>query len=289
MEREYANIYLAAKERWEKWSEAAKEHFRLFNEAIKNWRTENLPKSLPSYFDFDPNSGEGDPRCTCASACFFMWAAGAEKRGDVIQIHRPYFDPTSFAKLDVREAEAAYRKLFADARSYLAELGVPNAIIERMFRTSSDNATYLSADELNSLRMPAYFEELKLARCGPEPRLEDQSNAPLDAPAQGNARYLSNQQRRFLMKKILRVICWRDSQTSFRRQAITAYLRDGKAGPTQNMGRSGKGPATPNYVGPSEVAEPPKNRPANKENREEDFKRQLDALDGAEPETPEKH
>ncbi len=268
----------------ERYQKAAKEIDRLmpeFFDAIRDWRHKKMPK-FPHYFDYDPVSGEGDPRCACASACFFMWAAGAEKKGDVIQIHRPYFDQASFAKLNVREAEMAYQELSNQARTYLTAAGVPEGIVERMFKTSSNEASYLSADEIKALSMPPYLAELKLARCGPEPREEDQSNAPLSPELKDPEAILTPQQRRFLIKHAQREICWQNSQEAFRKQAIAAYLRDGKENPTQNIARSGKG-ANGESAGTSEIAKPLKSSPTNKEDLDQDFTAQLEALGGAGP------
>jgi hypothetical protein len=40
---------------------------------------------------YDPVTKRGDRNCTCASACFFVWAAGVKRLGNVVIIHRPYF------------------------------------------------------------------------------------------------------------------------------------------------------------------------------------------------------
>ena len=117
-----------SRERYQKAFEYDQRHMAEFLGALRDWRHKKLPK-LADFFDYNPVTGEGDPRCTCGSACFIIWAAGAEKRGDVIQIHRPYFDQASFAKMDVRQAEIAYQKLSDDVRSYLLDASVPRELL----------------------------------------------------------------------------------------------------------------------------------------------------------------
>src|SRR6185369_3256103 len=79
---------------------------------------EPQPPLPVSHGDYDPRYGIGDARCTCASACFFIWAAGAEREGDVIMIHRPYVDPQQYAMLGADEAQAAYKKLADKVRDF---------------------------------------------------------------------------------------------------------------------------------------------------------------------------
>jgi hypothetical protein len=117
---------------------------------------------------FNPTTGDGDPRCQCASACFFIWAAGRTRLGSALQIHRPYFDKEKYAALPPDEARNAYEKLSVTARKFLDEVGVPNQVVTRMFSVSSDQATYLTPAELSLMRHSPYFQELMSSKCGPE-------------------------------------------------------------------------------------------------------------------------
>ncbi len=112
---------------------------------------------------------------TCNSACVFVVAGG---RGRIsspplkMGLHRPYFDPSEFAGLTAEQAATKYRELEKMVRDYLIVQRVPQATIERMFDTASENIFYLSADEVNDGAVgegdPA-FDEWLTARCGAVP------------------------------------------------------------------------------------------------------------------------
>lgn len=115
---------------------------------------------------FDPRSGVGDGRCVCASACFFIWAAGMERIGDAILIHRPSFEPKEFATVSLTEARSLYNRLLPMADKYLREMGIPESLSTRALSIGSDRAEYLTTEELSRLRKSTAYEELIIARCG---------------------------------------------------------------------------------------------------------------------------
>jgi hypothetical protein len=57
-----------------------------------------------------------DEKCVCGSACFFIWAAGSERGGEAIYIHRPYIDPMLYRDLAEKTPEA-YGEVFRVARA----------------------------------------------------------------------------------------------------------------------------------------------------------------------------
>lgn len=123
-------------------------------------------ESTARAWTFDPSNGEGDARCTCASACFFIWAAGSRRDGGVVEIHRPYFNPVEYATLKPSEARSAYDGLISLSKEYLNMMGVPDGIIARMFSISSAAASYLSVEEMAGLKHNPAFRELEIAMCG---------------------------------------------------------------------------------------------------------------------------
>ena len=161
--------------------------------------------------DYDPRYGIGDPRCTCASACFFIWAAGAEREGDVIVIHRPYVDPQQYAMLSADEAQAAYKKLADKVRDFLVKIGIDNSLIEKMMRVDSEHALPLTSAELASLRIAPYWQELKLANCP-----KDDTDIPSDIKAPGDLEQIMDDRRK---------LCWNYKQDALRSPLIEAYLR----------------------------------------------------------------
>lgn len=123
-----------------------------------------------SSMQFNPSTGMGDSRCECASACFLVWAGGVGREGDVIGIHRLYFDATMFGSLTGSEAGDKYRVAEEEVRSYLAEMDIPDYLIRLMFANSSRQMRYLRKSELEGISgLPPAIEELKIARCGERP------------------------------------------------------------------------------------------------------------------------
>lgn len=198
-------------------------HMPIFQKALREGKP--LPKNPAHLSTFDPRSGRGDSGCICASACFFIWIAGAERQGDVVVVHRPYFDPTTYKTLEMAEARAAFLALTRDARKFLSDLETPSDIVDKVFSTPSDKAIYLSRAELTNLRTAAYYGELKIATCGAEPGQE--LTLPSDAFDKYEGRYkaLTPAERRRLLKLAEREICWRDSQAEVRRKINSAFLR----------------------------------------------------------------
>jgi hypothetical protein len=116
-----------------------------------------------------------DADATCASACFFIWIAGAQRQGNyMLVVHRPYFDPTEFSKLGSDQAQSAYAELEKVAYSYLEAMGTPGSVIDLIRRTPSNNGTTLETrfvvEEL--WPMAPDIDEWLRAKCGAfSPRL----------------------------------------------------------------------------------------------------------------------
>jgi hypothetical protein len=211
-------------------AEEVLQNSRAVIDALKNHIT--LPK-VEVHGDFDPLSVKGDPNCTCASACFFIWAAGSERKGDVIQVHRPYFNPALFARLNTADAETAYQKLADEARTYLRQVGVQDGLIDRMFNIDSQHGAYLTAEDLKLLQAPAYLVELKFAKCGREPQAGDDSVNALarKVAAQhivlpGDMNVLSPLEKALIIRRAERNLCWQKAQAQSRQEAISSYVKE---------------------------------------------------------------
>jgi hypothetical protein len=106
--------------------------------------------------------------CDCTSACFFIWAGGSGREGDVIGVHRMSY--TDFATKPVEEARRMYAEVIKRTTDYLEQMGIPENIRGLTFATSSAELRYLTRQELAPiLGFPPAIEELKIARCGPRP------------------------------------------------------------------------------------------------------------------------
>jgi hypothetical protein len=106
------------------------------------------------------------PECYCASACFLIWAAGIERDGWSIGLHRPSIESTSFGNLPALQASRMYRSLLGDINSYLAEMEIPQSLIEEMTDTSSAGIRWLKLEEFESLEEVPSIAEWITASCG---------------------------------------------------------------------------------------------------------------------------
>lgn len=120
---------------------------------------------------------------SCSSACFFILTAGVSRTvGDsVVGVHRPYYDKRYFADLSLSEAEEKYRELEQRSRNYLKAMGVPTAIVEKMFLMASDEVHDLSASEREFLLKGSFaYEEWIKAKCVPLSSEERKDFNPFD-------------------------------------------------------------------------------------------------------------
>ncbi len=106
--------------------------------------------------------------CLCASACFFIWAAGSTREGERIYVHRPRLDPKVFDDLPEKAGDV-YATVARDARSYLADMDVPTSIVDRMFDTASTHGSPLTLEELDQMGEAPYYSEFRISKCGPLP------------------------------------------------------------------------------------------------------------------------
>jgi len=104
--------------------------------------------------------------CNCASACSLIWAAGIERDGGAVGLHRPSIESTSFGNLPSDQASRMYRSLLADINAYLSEMEIPLSVVEAMTDTSSAGIRWLTIKESNSLEEVPSIAEWISASCG---------------------------------------------------------------------------------------------------------------------------
>lgn len=104
--------------------------------------------------------------CNCASACFLIWAAGIERDGGIIGLHRPSTESTSFGNLPSQQASSIYRSLLAEINNYLSEMEVPQSLVEAMTGTSSAGIRWLTSEEYKSLQEVPSVAEWVASSCG---------------------------------------------------------------------------------------------------------------------------
>jgi len=112
------------------------------------------PRFGPVYYgssDRDEDACVGSlVECGCASACFLIWAAGINRIGNALGIHRPRFRDEDFAKLSALDARNVYAQLLDEVRSYLVEMGVPEKYFTRMTQISSQELLILEPDAIDA-------------------------------------------------------------------------------------------------------------------------------------------
>jgi hypothetical protein len=111
-------------------------------------------------------SVEGPAWCTCASACFLVWASGLTRDGGHVGIHRLFWPGSEFGNLTPSEARARYEAAQAAFLAYLRKLDVPQTIIDRMFATDSQSMYYLTWPEHELMQSTPYLEEMTYSKCG---------------------------------------------------------------------------------------------------------------------------
>jgi hypothetical protein len=104
--------------------------------------------------------------CTCASACFLVWASGLTRDGGLVGIHRLFWLGKEFGNLPVPEARARYEEAQTQYTAYLRKLDVPQTIIDRLFATDSKSIYYLTWPEQELMQSTPYLEEMTNSRCG---------------------------------------------------------------------------------------------------------------------------
>jgi hypothetical protein len=104
----------------------------------------------------------------CASSCVFVLAGGVQRNlvnnGQII-IHRPYFEPDMFGKLDYSESQGRYAVVTEIVRKYLTEMGMDERLFNEMMRVPSNDGVLLGRDYAETLRLvgkdPAYEEWIR--------------------------------------------------------------------------------------------------------------------------------
>ncbi len=142
-------------------------------EALKIAR---LVKSLHSRLSVGPLTGR------CVSACFYIYAAAAEREVDgekLLGINRPFIadtepaataGPAAAARTAVAPGET---RALMQVRAFLQDNAVPGYLVDEMFRHVSDDAYWLSADDEKNLGSRSQsFKHFLAAKCAWDEKIE---------------------------------------------------------------------------------------------------------------------
>jgi hypothetical protein len=97
--------------------------------------------------------------CTCASACFFIWAAGNKREGNYLGVHR-------FSYPNGRVSAARYSFDMRRMTDDLLRFDVPYSIIRRMFETDDDDMYFLTRGEIDLVTSTPGLSAHIEAQCG---------------------------------------------------------------------------------------------------------------------------
>jgi hypothetical protein len=130
------------------------------------------PRGNGRFYDFEkgPSWCHDGPSsyCHCASACFLIWSAGAERFGSSLGLHRP--TTTSTTDMPPNQGSA---QLLLDIAAYLKEMEVPERFIQLMVNTNSTEVRWLSGKEAKSLQEVLSIAQWLTAACRTEREVSD--------------------------------------------------------------------------------------------------------------------
>ena len=119
----------------------------------------------PIAMDYDPLTGRGDPRCTCESECFLMWAAGTARLWSGVDLARLSLQHEQAPGAVVEQPDMRSQAAVTD---YLREMGIPESTIARAAAMAPGQSEHLTADEKNLLEtktgLPRFDEPFR-SRC----------------------------------------------------------------------------------------------------------------------------
>ena len=141
----------------------------------------------------------------CKGACFFIYAAGVHRRGEVLGVERP--DPSRQSR-KIGLDQAAYLQTLATqtASSFLKEMGTPTAIAEHLVGLKPGVTTWLKDDEVAALSgdIPEYVDWFT-TNC-PLTFAADMKNLDREKQHDCRAKLLDKEQRQAKFYWLLRVM-----------------------------------------------------------------------------------
>lgn len=102
----------------------------------------------------------------CASACFFIYAAGTYRAGNILGVHRPRFTEDDLRAMTMEQAASGQVSANEVAASYLRKMGISNLLVEKAATTKPSDIQWLTEAEVKSLSgyVPEYADWIE-AQC----------------------------------------------------------------------------------------------------------------------------
>lgn len=105
----------------------------------------------------------------CASSCFFIYAAGVQRFGKILGVHRPYLSKKDYEDLTLDAAANTHSNIQDISSAYLRTMGVPSSISEKIMAVSSEQIKWLTNAEVDELYgLISEYQEWFKARCAPK-------------------------------------------------------------------------------------------------------------------------
>ena len=124
-----------------------------------------LPGRQSNCFEASPKNSSN---CICASACFLVYAAGSNRHGNHLGLHRPYLPAATATTMDESDHDQTHRAISETVRSYLMQMDVPIRFIDLMFSRSSRQIYFVTIEEAERdalIGRVASMEEYLIPRC----------------------------------------------------------------------------------------------------------------------------
>jgi hypothetical protein len=150
------------------------------------------------YFSIARKASCAGATCQCASACFLIWAAGVERQGWVLGLHRPSTTDATYVDLRPSDAAPRYREQLTKIRDYLEEMDTPRRYVDLMVDTNSADMTWLTQKDEDGLSAPASIAEWIKSSCGAVAQNEKDTRFELEFQRDYDGKRLSAQEKTFI-------------------------------------------------------------------------------------------
>lgn len=154
-------------------------------------RSLHLATEVPYYYTSEGNGAYCKPsfqisksNCLCLSSCVLIYLSGIERNGDYLGIHRAFINHKYLKELSINEAVKYSNQISQTMGNYLAEMGAPESLLEKIKSISSEDIELLSYNYINKY-LRGYslnYQEWIIAKCGGNESklLEEQRKAQSD-------------------------------------------------------------------------------------------------------------
>lgn len=124
-----------------------------------------LPGREAQCFEATPKTSAD---CVCASACFLVFAAGSNRHGNHLGLHRPYLRAGVANSMSEAEHDKIHRDISERVRTYLLQMDTPTRFIDLMLSRSSRQIYFVDIEEAERdglMGRVASTEEYLIAKC----------------------------------------------------------------------------------------------------------------------------